>query len=220
MAVGCVPWISITLYVFLVLFHFHSSFFDVETFCEANELCGNASECTMNWWRDFFGPSLATFPPCGTYHRCQGRRFFSTRVSFYPNSVSTFNLTRLTISGNINPNPGPSNNGNSAEQGSVCQRTVASAASNNNPKCPICERVVAKTHGAIECDICLHWCHIKCGRVSPSEYDKLQFLDHFYWNCPSCELRTLSFADASFLDSNLNDDLVSEPDEDVLTTLT
>ena len=44
-------------------------------------------------------------------------------------------------------------------------------------------------------------------------------LDHFYWNCPSCELRALPFADASFLDLNLDDDLASEPDEDVFTTL-
>ena len=91
--------------------------------------------------------------------------------------------------------------------------------SNNRTKCPVCERAVAKTHRAIECDICLRWCHIKCGRVSPSEYDKLQLLDYFYWNCPSCELRALPFADASFLDSNLDDDSVSEPDEDVFTTL-
>ena len=207
MAVGRVPWSSVTLYVFLVIFHFYSPFFDVETLGEANELRGNALECTMNWRRYFFGPSLTTFPPRGMYHRCQGRRFLSTQVSFYPNSVSTFNLTRLTTSGDINPNPGPFNNGNGAEQGSVRRRTVVSAASNNNRKCPICERAVAKTHRAIECDICLCWCHIKCGRVSPSEYDELQSLDHFYWNCPSCELRTLPFADASFLDSNLDDDL-------------
>ena len=73
----------------------------------------------------------------------------------------------------------------------------------------ICERAVAKTHCAVECDICRRCWHIKCGRVSPSEYDKLQLLDHFYWNCPSCELRALPFADA----------LASEPDEDVFTTL-
>ena len=83
----------------------------------------------------------------------------------------------------------------------------------------ICERAVAKTHRAVECDICLRCWHIKCGRVSPSEYDKLQLLDHFYWNCSSCELRALPFADASFPDSNLDDDLASEPDEDVFTTL-
>ena len=208
-----------TLYVFLALFHFHSSFFDVKTLGEANELHFNTLECTMNWQRNSLSPRLVTFSPHGMYHRCQGRRFLSTRVSFYPNSVSTFNLTRFTTSGNINPNPGPSSNGNSAEQGSVRRRTVVSAASNNNPKCTTCKRAVTRTHRPIECDICFCWCHIKRGRVKSSEYDTLQSLNHFYWNCPFYKLRTLPFADASFLDSNLDDDLASEPDEDVFTTL-
>ena len=75
----------------------------------------------------------------------RNRPFCSTR------SRLTYSLLRLSLSGDIHPNPGPA------------------AASNNSPKCPICERAVAKTHRAIECDTCLRWCHIKCGRVSPSE---------------------------------------------------
>ena len=47
MAVGRVPWSSVTLSVFLVLFHLHSSFFDVETLGEAKELRGIALECTI-----------------------------------------------------------------------------------------------------------------------------------------------------------------------------
>ena len=45
--------------------------------------------------------------------RWQQRRYFETkgyscsRLSYYPNSTSTFQLTRLQISGDINPNPGP-----------------------------------------------------------------------------------------------------------------
>lgn len=198
MAVGRFSWSSVTLYAFLVQFRFYCCFFDVEAFGKANEMRSDASECAMDWRKDFFYPTLATFPPCGTYHRSHGRRFFSTRVSLYPNSVSTFNLIRLSTSGDINPNPGPPL---------------------NSPKCPICERAVAKTHRAIECDICLRWCHIKCGRVNPSEYNKLQLLDHFFWNCPFCELRALPFANASSFDLNLDDDVVSEPDEDVFTTL-
>ena len=36
-------------------------------------------------------------------------RYFTSQISYTPNSVSTFNLTRLslTTSGDINPNPGP-----------------------------------------------------------------------------------------------------------------
>lgn len=118
MAVGRFSWSSVTLYAFLVQFRFYCCFFDVEAFGKANEMRSDASECAMDWRKDFFYPTLATFPPRGTYHRSHGRRFFSTRVSLYPNSVSTFNLIRLSTSGDINPNPGPPL---------------------NSPKCPICE---------------------------------------------------------------------------------
>lgn len=120
MAVGRVFWSSAILYAFLGLLFLHSSFLDVGIFGEAGGLCGNASEClSMNCRRDFFCLGLAMFLPRGTYHH-QGRKFSSTRVSFYPNSVSTFNLTRLTTSGDINPNPGPSNNGDGSNQCPVC----------------------------------------------------------------------------------------------------
>ena len=39
----------------------------------------------------------------------RSHRYFTSRISYTPNSVSTFNLTRLrlTTSGDIGPNPGP-----------------------------------------------------------------------------------------------------------------
>ena len=60
--------------------------------------------------------------------RWQRRRHFETkgfscsRLSHYPNSTSTFQLTRLQTSGDINPNPGPT---------IVKQQNCKSA---NNPK--------------------------------------------------------------------------------------
>ena len=35
------------------------------------------------------------------------RGFFQSSISHYPNSVSTFNITRLIVSGEISVNPGP-----------------------------------------------------------------------------------------------------------------
>ena len=57
---------------------------------------------------------------------------------------------------------------------------------------------------AIECDVCEHWCHIKCGEISLREYRRLQNIQNFDWTCPSCisTLRTLPFADISNLDSS------------------
>lgn len=66
----------------------------------------------------------------------RGGGYLSFRISLYPNSVSTFQLNRLIISGDISENPGPD-------------------------KCSVCTNTVAKNHCAISCDSCARWCHIK-----------------------------------------------------------
>lgn len=98
----------------------------------------------------------------------RGRKFLSARISFYPNSQSCFNLSRLIVSGDICPNPGPS------------------ATAYISAKCAVCKRTVAKTHRAVNCDSCSRWCHIKCGRVSANEYRRLQMEDEIPWICPIC----------------------------------
>ena len=87
----------------------------------------------------------------GYLTRPRGRRYFSTRICLYSNAYITFKLERLAISGDINPNPGPTSSENST-------KTLCSA----------CMKTVAKNDRAIECDICSKWCHIKCGGVSPT----------------------------------------------------
>ncbi|XP_031559454.1 uncharacterized protein LOC116295689, partial [Actinia tenebrosa] len=129
--------------------------------------------------------------------RPRGRKYFSTRICRYPNAQITFNLNRLATSGDINPNPGPIFSGNST-----------------NTLCSVCMKTVAKTHRAIECDLCFKWCHIKCGGVSPTEYRNLQNTLNFAWTCPTCilDLQSLPFANISNLeldDLNLNDSIHS-----------
>ena len=43
------------------------------------------------------------------YHHNRGRRarFFSSRVSYYPNSNASFHFERISVSGDVSPNPGP-----------------------------------------------------------------------------------------------------------------
>ena len=103
-----------------------------------------------------------------TTMQTRGRKFLSARISFYPNSQSCFNLSRLAVSGDICPNPGPS------------------ATVNISAKCAVCKRTVAKTHRAVNCDSCSRWCHIKCGCVSVNEYRRLQMEDEIPWICPIC----------------------------------
>ena len=143
----------------------------------------------MNWRRDFcFCPSLATFRHVVRIIAAKVESSSQPGFLFILTQFSTFNLTRLTTSGDINPNPGPSNNGNSAEQCSVCRRTVAS-----NPR-------------AITCDLCNHWCHIKYGRVSPCRYQRMLTTLNLCWTCPTCifPLQSLLFANTDDLDSSFS----------------
>ena len=39
--------------------------------------------------------------------------------------------------------------------------------------CGICQKTVAKSHKAIECNSCKHWIHIKCNFVSNQFYNSL-----------------------------------------------
>lgn len=94
--------------------------------------------------------------------RCGRRRkFFFSKFKLYPNADSTFQLTNLTVSGDINPNPGPE-------------------------KCSVCCKTIASNHRALCCDHCDKWCHMKCGNVKPAEYRRYQQLENFNWSCPVC----------------------------------
>ena len=94
-------------------------------------------------------------------------------------------LRGISISGDVQSNPGPTIDNKITTLCSVCQRTVRSY------------------NRALECDVCKQWCHIKCGEISLREYRRLQNIQTFDWTCPSCisTLRILPFADNSNLDS-------------------
>ena len=102
------------------------------------------------------------------------RDFLTSRVQYYPNSDSRFQLTRVTVSGDIELNPGPTS-------------------------CSVCNKVIASNHRALSCDQCKLWCHMECGQVKLSEYKRLQQMDQFNWICPACLLTASPFADASVL---------------------
>ena len=54
-----------------------------------------------------------------------GSKYFSTQICWDPNSQTTFNLKRLSICGDINPNPGPTLSRNTKILCPVCEKTVA-----------------------------------------------------------------------------------------------
>lgn len=94
------------------------------------------------------------------------RRFYSTKLSYYPNATATFQLMSVLTSGDVASNPGP---------------TVE-----KKGKCLVCCRTVARNHRAVECCLCKSWCHIKCGSISPQTYKKLINTSALRWTCPAC----------------------------------
>lgn len=127
------------------------------------------------------------------------RTFLASSLAYYPNSVAGFRLIRLLSCGDISPNLGPAPN---------CDKYV----------CSVCCRSVAHNHRAIQCDVCLYWCHIKCGKVTPAEYTKLASLTvSFPWSCPTFVITTsknLPFSDIRNPSPGL--DLSSDADTSIL----
>lgn len=93
-----------------------------------------------------------------------GVRYLVRRIKRYPNSTSTFQLTRVAISGNVSLNPGPS----------------------EKSKCSVCSRTLARNHRAVLCNCCKGLSHIKCANVTPSEYKRIQDLPNKTWVCSAC----------------------------------
>ena len=98
----------------------------------------------------------------------RGRRYLSARIPLYPNHEASFTRTRISISGDVQPNPGPN----------IDNRITT--------LCSVCQRAVRSNNRALECDVCKEWCHIKCGEISLREYRRLQNIQTFDWTCPSC----------------------------------
>ena len=103
--------------------------------------------------------SSTLYQPCRVaVTRCRRLRHshLGARINRYPNSTSTFQITRLAISGDISPNPGPD-------------------------KCNFCSRTIARNHRALRCTLCNGSLNIKSGKVKPNEYKSL--LQSITWVC-------------------------------------
>ena len=83
-------------------------------------------------------------------------------------SIHRYCFFLLLLSGDIEINPGPIKN-----------------------PCSICLKSVAKSHRAVNCDICNLWSHVKCSKISASEYQHLQSLTSFDFICSRCLMQEL-----------------------------
>ena len=99
----------------------------------------------------------------------RGRGYFASRLSHTSKSISSFQLKRLILSGDVCPNPGPA-------------------------KCPVCIKTVARNHRALNCNLCQQWIHIKCGDVKPKDFKQIQST-RSNWSCSVCLFLELPLSD-------------------------
>ena len=73
--------------------------------------------------------------------------------------------------------------------------------------CLVCKRTVAKSHRAVQCNLCDSWVHIACNNLNPYTYRKLQ-KDKSPWYCMYCVRQELLYG--SINDTKLRDLLHGE----------
>ena len=99
----------------------------------------------------------------------QVKDFPATRVRRYPNSLSTFNLLKLTISGDIELNPGLGN------KPATCKPAWKFS-------CDVCTKPVDWNQKCIMCDGCKKWFHLMCITMELWKYLELSSSDQ-QWFC-------------------------------------
>ena len=80
--------------------------------------------------------------------------------------MSTFHLSRLFISWDVDLNPGPNN---------------------VKPKCHKCSRTIARNHRSLNCSSFGFKYHMKCGEVAVKQFKLIQTNDPSIWTCPACQ---------------------------------
>lgn len=92
------------------------------------------------------------------------RAYFSSRFKYYPNTVASLRLTRLTIARDICPNPGPPVGG--------CKT-----------KCHSWSKVIIRNQRVVDCSSCRMRYHIKCGGLSVKNFKKMRLVGNQTWIC-------------------------------------
>ena len=96
------------------------------------------------------------------------QRYLGSRISYYPNSCSSFQLTKVLIGGDVSPNPGPE-------------------------KCSECGKTIAKKHRSLTCDSCRRTFHMKCGNKRVLKDFNILQRSKVIWICTTCTFAQLPF---------------------------
>ena len=136
------------------------------------------------------------FRPVFMFKHPKRKVYLASRLTYHPNSNASFNLTRLALCGDKNPNPGPDT--------SVTSKS----------KCKTCERTIARNHRTVRCQECQLPYHLKCSGLNMKNYRQMQSNMGYSWICDLCLLATLP-ADLSF-SSDFSESVVENRRNDVI----
>ena len=116
-----------------------------------------------------------------------------------PSKKSTMLVLLLILGGDVESNPGPV-----------------------RYPCKICQKPVAKNHRAVMCEwhACQQWVHIKCGNVTPEDYEELQNNKQMVWFCHSCDnLNLMTSLGSDSIPTDNSFSILSESDEDLFNEM-
>ncbi len=110
-------------------------------------------------------PMVVRIPSLAVTQSLTGRlKIYDSKYNFTESNSSICSIA-ITLSGDIQANPGPT-----------------------KFLCRICQRPMAKSHRDMDCDECERWIHIKCCSIDPKQYVKYQSETNCTWLCPTCSL--------------------------------
>ena len=123
----------------------------------------------------------------------QAEGFSATRVCRYPHSLSTFNLSKLIVCGDIKLNPGLDN------ESATCKPAWKFP-------CDVCTKTVRSNQKGIVCDGCNKWFHLNCINMELWKYLELSSSVE-PWFCNGNCGWPFNFSDSIFdLSTSVHDD--------------
>ena len=137
--------------------------------------------------------SLLRFRHLGLDFGTRLKGYFTAGVIRYPNSISTFNVSRLVQCGDIEINPGPDQ----------LISTIRKKPAWKFP-CDVCTKPVRSNQKGILCDNCNKWCHFKCVSMDIKTYIDLGSSDE-QWLCDKNCGWPFDFTDSFFESSSLSE---------------
>ena len=117
-----------------------------------------------------------------------------SRISYYSNHTATH---QLTLSGDIELNPGPQMRSGRSTLVNKKQKSITTS-----PKCSLCSKGVGSNRKRFCCEICKGFTHVNCTNISTSSQIKITAKVPVEWVCNNCTLSQMPFSNLCDLDSS------------------